>query len=175
MVLAQRGETAHGSVRAGRMRVVLQRVLSGRVEVGGRVTGEIGAGAVALVGCEKGDTAEDVAWVVKKVVSARMWESAEDVPVPWKRSLGSDPALRLLCVSQFTLLGRLKGNKPDWSLSAPADQARDLYSSLLLALAAALGPERIHDGEFQAHMDVTLTNHGPVTLTLDSRRRDVGF
>jgi len=166
------------------MRVVLQRVVNARVEVGGRVVGEIGSGAVALVGCERGDTDEDVGWVAKKVAGVRMWEEEEEKGAggeakggaPWKRSLASDASLGLLCVSQFTLLGRLKGgHKPDWSAAAPAEEARALYASLLDTLAASLGPDRVHNGEFQALMDVTLTNHGPVTLTLDSRRRDVGF
>ncbi|GAB4814359.1 hypothetical protein N2152v2_001405 [Parachlorella kessleri] len=75
----------------------------------------------------------------------------------------------VLCVSQFTLYGRLQKTKPDFSKAMLAQQARDFYQQFLERLRKEYGlPERIKDGMFGAMMSVSLVNDGPVTFTLDS-------
>ncbi|OBZ65701.1 D-tyrosyl-tRNA(Tyr) deacylase [Grifola frondosa] len=88
----------------------------------------------------------------------------------WKKSV-KDIEGDVLCVSQFTLLANTsKGNKPDFHRAMATGPSRDLYSSFLDRLCHLYRPEKIKDGRFGAMMDVRLTNEGPVTFTLDSRK-----
>ncbi|KAI7835933.1 hypothetical protein COHA_010167, partial [Chlorella ohadii] len=75
----------------------------------------------------------------------------------------------VLCVSQFTLFGRLKGaGKPDYSKAMPPQQAREAYAAFLDRLRQQYEADRIQDGVFGAMMQVSLANDGPVTFLLDS-------
>jgi len=77
----------------------------------------------------------------------------------------------VLCVSQFTLLANTtKGKKPDFHRAMSAEPSRQLYASFLEAMRNAYNPEKVKDGVFGAMMNVSLTNEGPVTFTLDSRK-----
>lgn len=77
----------------------------------------------------------------------------------------------ILCVSQFTLMANTsKGNKPDFHRAMSADQSRAMYESFLKYMGKQYTPEKIKDGKFGAMMNVSLTNEGPVTFTLDSRK-----
>lgn len=75
---------------------------------------------------------------------------------------------------QFTLYGKLKGNKPDFHLAAPGGMAQPLFDRLVALLRKDLGPARVQTGVFGAHMHVDIANDGPVTLMLDSNARDPG-
>ncbi|KAF7440280.1 D-tyrosyl-tRNA(Tyr) deacylase [Pleurotus ostreatus] len=87
------------------------------------------------------------------------------------RSNVSDIDGDILCVSQFTLMANTsKGNKPDFHLAMSTEQSKEMYGALLLKLSGMYKAEKIKDGRFGAMMDVTLTNEGPVTLTIDSRK-----
>ena len=79
-------------------------------------------------------------------------------------------AYEILCVSQFTLYGRLNGNKPDYSKAMPPSLAGEAYAAFVQRLGRAYAPERVKDGVFGAMMEVELVNDGPVTLVLDSDR-----
>lgn len=148
------------------MRVVLQRVSSARVEVDGKVVGCIGKGLLVLVGIKATDTDKDTEYLIRKILNTRLWP-AQDGSKAWDQSL-SQLQYEVLVVSQFTLMGFLKGNKPDYHLAMPPQQARQVYNELVHKLQATYMPDKVAQGTFGAMMQVSLVNDGPVTLQLDS-------
>jgi D-tyrosyl-tRNA(Tyr) deacylase len=147
------------------MRAVVQRVLSARVEVDGAIVGAIDQGLLAYLGFGKGDTAEDRAWMLAKIVGLRVFEE-EQPPKRMARSL-ADVGGALLLVSQFTLYGDLtRGRRPSFDGAMPPDEAQRAYEDAVTA-ARALGV-RVETGRFRADMKVHAVNDGPVTLLLDS-------
>jgi D-tyrosyl-tRNA(Tyr) deacylase len=148
------------------VRAVLQRVTAARVSVGARVAGEIGTGLLVFVGIESGDGAEDVAFIASKIRDLRVFADDEG---RMNRSV-VEAGGAVLVVSQFTLLGDCrKGRRPSFDLAAPPDLARRLYEDVASDLRRT--GVRVETGEFQAMMQVSLVNDGPVTLLIDSRRR----
>lgn len=153
------------------MRAVIQRVRSARVFVGDRVSGEIGAGLLAFVGVEVGDAAADVSYVAGKIRDVRIFEDEGDETGRRRmnRSVG-EVGGAVLVVSQFTLAGDVRrGRRPSFDHAAPPDLARALYEEVVSALRRDGLP--VATGEFQAMMQVSLVNDGPVTILIDSRRR----
>ena len=150
------------------MRVIVQRVLSARVEVDGQVTGSIGPGLLVLAGLENGDTPADLAWMSSKLTRMRIFPDADGV---MNRSV-VDTNGDVLAVSQFTLFASVrKGNRPSWSRAAPPDIARPLFEAFLRQLENDLG-RTVPTGVFGADMKVHLVNDGPVTLFIDSKDCD---
>jgi D-tyrosyl-tRNA(Tyr) deacylase len=148
------------------VRAVLQRVTEAHVRVGDRVTGEIGAGLLVLLGIGRDDGPADVGYVVAKILEMRVFEG--EAGRQMDRSV-VDSAGSVLVVSQFTLYGDLrKGRRPAFDAAAPPDVARILYESVVRELRAAQVP--VATGEFQAMMRVAMVNDGPVTILLDSKR-----
>jgi D-tyrosyl-tRNA(Tyr) deacylase len=148
------------------MRAVIQRVSEARVRVGDRVTGEIGAGLLVLLGVGRNDTADDVRYVAGKIRDARLFEG-EGGKLMDRSVLDTGGAV--LVVSQFTLYGDMrKGRRPSFDAAAPPDLARSLYEDLVRELRAV--PLPVATGEFQAMMRVELVNDGPVTILIDSAR-----
>ena len=150
------------------MRGVVQRVSSARVRVGTRVTGEIAAGLLVLVGVGKGDTEADAHYLAAKIRDLRIFPS-EDGSKHTDRSV-IDVGGSVLVVSQFTLYGDArKGRRPAFDEAAAPDDARALYEALVRELRATEVP--VETGEFRATMQIELVNDGPVTILLDSRRQ----
>lgn len=150
------------------MRVIVQRVLSARVEVDGQVTGSIGPGLLVLAGLENGDTPADLAWMSSKLTRMRIFPDADGV---MNRSV-VDTNGDVLAVSQFTLFASVrKGNRPSWSRAAPPDIARPLFEAFVRQLENDLG-QHVPTGVFGADMKVHLVNDGPVTLFIDSKDCD---
>lgn len=149
------------------MRALLQRVGQARVMVDGSVVGEIGAGLLILLGIAKPDTAADAELLAEKILNLRIFP---DPAGKMNRSL-LDTHGGLLVVSQFTLYGDCrKGRRPSFDAAAPAEQARVLYETFVeIARRSGL---RVETGMFQAHMDVSLVNDGPVTLMLETNGSD---
>ena len=150
------------------MRAVLQKVSAASVTVDGQVVGAItGPGILVLVGVQTGDGLSDATYIADKITGLRIFDGAdENAP---EQSL-SDVGGSVLVVSQFTLLGDCrKGRRPSWSEAAPPDEARKWYETVVLLLQQKNLP--VQTGVFRAHMHVTLTNDGPITLLLDSRIR----
>lgn len=148
------------------MRTVVQRVSQAEVRVDTRITGKINEGMLVLVGVHRDDGEKDVAWMAEKLVHLRIFEDADGL---MNRSL-LDINGEMLIVSQFTLLGDCrKGRRPSWSSAAPPDKASSLYLKLVTAVERF--GVRTATGEFQATMDVSLVNNGPVTLMLDSPQK----
>lgn len=146
------------------MRVVLQRVSRARVTVGGRVTGEVSAGLLLLVGFVASDTDETLGWMAEKVVGLRVFADAGG-----KMNLSVEEAGgELLVVSQFTLYGDTrKGRRPSFVDAAPPAVAIPLYERFVTLLSERLPRRRVQTGEFGAMMEVELVNDGPVTLILE--------
>lgn len=150
------------------MRLLLQRVSEARVTVGGEVTGAIGPGLLILVGAMAEDGEDDIAWLARKAAQLRIFNDAQGVMNLSIKDVGGDA----LAVSQFTLYASTqKGNRPSYSGAAPPAVARPLYERFVQVLAAELG-RPVATGVFGADMRVALINDGPVTLWLDSRRRE---
>jgi D-tyrosyl-tRNA(Tyr) deacylase len=147
------------------MRAVVQRVSRASVTVDGEMTGAIGRGFLVLLGVGISDTVEDVKILAQKIVGLRVFE---DEAGKMNLALG-DIGGALLVVSQFTLLGDCrKGRRPSFDQAARPELARELYEAFVAA-TRDLGVDT-ETGRFQEHMLVDLTNDGPVTLLLDSRR-----
>jgi len=149
------------------MRAVLQRVTEASVMVEGAIVGAIkGPGTLALVGVENGDGDSDAEYIAGKIADLRLFDGiAETDP---ERSL-SEIGGQVLVISQFTLLGDCrKGRRPSWSQAAGPDAGRAGYESVVERLRAR--GLTVATGIFRAHMDVRLTNDGPFTVLLDSRK-----
>lgn len=132
-----------------------------------------------LVGLTQTDTAEDVAKMLKKLLSLRIFEDLSNPPEtktawhgkPWAK-LVIDIQGEILLVSQFTLYGTVqKGTKPDFHKALNGEQAVILYNEFLSQLRRGLGEDKVKDGQFGAMMDVALVNDGPVTLTWDTQEK----
>jgi len=149
------------------MRVVIQRVSSASVTIGGEVRSAIGQGLLVLLGIGPEDGAEDIDWLVRKVAGLRIFNDDEGVMNRSVVEVGGEA----LVVSQFTLMASTKkGNRPSYIGAAGHELAIPLYESFCAALSAAIG-RPVGTGEFGADMQVSLVNDGPVTLCIDSRNR----
>jgi D-aminoacyl-tRNA deacylase len=145
------------------MRAVVQRVSRAKVTVEGRVTGEIGAGLMVLLGVGREDSPVVAASLAEKVANLRIFEDEQG---KMNRSL-LDVRGAALVVSQFTLYGDARGQRrPSFISAAPPEQAAALYQEFNKALRG-LGVT-VATGIFQAMMSVELVNEGPVTILLDS-------
>jgi D-tyrosyl-tRNA(Tyr) deacylase len=146
------------------MRVIVQRVLSARVEVDGRVAGAIGPGLLVLAGFENGDDDTGLAWMSSKLTRMRIFPDADGV---MNRSV-LDVGGEILAVSQFTLFASVrKGNRPSWSRAAAPAVSSPLFERFVRQLETDLG-RSVPTGIFGADMKVHLINDGPVTLFIDS-------
>jgi D-tyrosyl-tRNA(Tyr) deacylase len=148
------------------MRAVLQRVTEASVTVDGETVGAIGKGILALIGVADGDGEDDARYIADKIADLRLFDGeTEDAP---ERSLLEVQGAALV-ISQFTLLGDCrKGRRPSWSGAARPEDARRLYEVVVRRLQERDVPAAT--GTFRAHMSVRLTNDGPVTVLLDSRK-----
>ena len=147
------------------MRVLVQRVASARVEVGGEVTGAIGGGLLIFVGIGDDDGESDLIWLSAKLSKMRIFPDDAGVMNRSVVDIGGE----VLAVSQFTLFASLKkGNRPSWSRAARPDISQPLFDRFLLQLERDLG-HKVPSGIFGADMQVHLVNDGPVTLFMDSK------
>jgi D-aminoacyl-tRNA deacylase len=147
------------------VRAVVQRVTSAKVTVGDRITGEIGAGLLVLLGVEQNDGPQDVQYISAKIRDLRIF--ADDAGKMNRSVLDCQGGV--LVVSQFTLSGDARnGRRPSFASAAPPEIARALYEDVVRELSAS--GLRVATGEFQAMMQVALVNDGPVTILLDSRK-----
>jgi len=135
------------------------------VRVAGEVVAEMAGGLLALVGVARGDSDDDARSLAEKLAHLRVFDDADGV---MNRSL-AETGGTLGVVSQFTLLADCrKGRRPSWADAAPPEEAEQRLE-VLVAHALALGVTTV-TGRFRADMDVELSNHGPVTVLLDTRR-----
>ncbi|KAL2341814.1 hypothetical protein Fmac_009754 [Flemingia macrophylla] len=168
------GSVSRGRRRIGRLRVrvramraVVQRVASASVEVEGRTVSEIGPGLLVLVGIHDSDSDADADYICRKVLNMRLFPN-ESTGKAWDHSV-MQKNYQVLLVSQFTLYGFLKGNKPDFHVAMAPQRAKPFYASLVDRFRNAYNSDAIKDGVFGAMMKVNLVNDGPVTMQLDSQ------
>lgn len=142
------------------MKAILQRVLSGSVTVNDQVVSAIGKGILVLAAIGPNDSKKDADSMASKIVKMKLWPDENDSN--WKKSV-QDIEGEILCVSQFTLMANTKkGNKPDFHGAAKPEIAKELYDYFLSRVRALHPPEKVKDGVFQAMMQVSLVNDGPV-------------
>jgi D-tyrosyl-tRNA(Tyr) deacylase len=147
------------------VRAVVQRVRSAQVVVGGEVACEMGEGLLALVGVGQADTAESAAALAQRIVHLRIFGDESD---RMNHSL-LDTGGTLGVVSQFTLYGDARhGRRPSFVAACPADQAAPLIAAVVDAARGFDVP--VVTGRFQAAMEVSLVNAGPVTILLDTEK-----
>jgi len=148
------------------MRAVIQRVSSAKVLVNDAITGSINRGLLVLLGIGNEDDDSDISYLSDKIINLRIFE---DKDAKMNLSL-LDVKGELLIVSQFTLLGDVrKGKRPNFMNAAPPKIAKEIYLKFI-DKCRTHGLE-IQTGEFGKHMSVELTNDGPVTIILDSKKR----
>lgn len=147
------------------MRVLVQRSLASSVTVEGTCIGAINKGIVALVGFTEGDTIEDIEYCIHKLINLRVFEDENGV---MNESI-LDQKGSVLSISQFTLYASTeKGNRPSYSRALPASDAEPLYELWNQKLSQYIQVEK---GQFGADMKVTITNDGPVTILIESRKK----
>lgn len=147
------------------MRAVVQRTISSHVTSDGTEVGRIGLGLTVLLGVAIDDDIKDVQYMADKIAHMRIFE---DENGKMNRSL-LDIGGEMLVISQFTLCGDIRhGRRPSFTQAAHPDIANQLYEAFVREVRA-LG---IHTetGKFRTEMVVSLDNHGPVTILVDSKR-----
>ncbi len=150
------------------MRVVVQRVSSASVTIGGTVKSAIGQGLLVLLGVGPADEQADLDYLVKKVAGLRIFDDENGVMNRSVVEIGGE----VLVVSQFTLMASTKkGNRPSYIGAAGHELAVPMYEAFCAALSAAVG-RPVGTGEFGAEMAVALVNDGPVTIIIDSQLKD---
>lgn len=144
------------------MKAVIQRVTSASVTVEDKIIGHIGHGIMILLGVEKLDAEAQADWLVEKICGLRIFSDDGGKMNLSAQDIGGS----LLVVSQFTLAGNCaKGRRPSFDTAAPPDQGKRLYEYFVAAARRTGLP--VETGIFQADMQVSIVNDGPVTFVLE--------
>ena len=150
------------------MRLVIQRVTHASVTIEGVLKSKIRKGLLILVGIEDADSDADINWLAQKVVNLRIFDDENGV---MNRSV-IDIDGEILIVSQFTLHAMTaKGNRPSYIRASKPDFAIPMYEKFCAKVSELLGKE-VGTGQFGADMKVELLNDGPVTILIDSQRKE---
>jgi D-aminoacyl-tRNA deacylase len=150
------------------MRAVIQRVSKASVKIDHKIYSEIGPGLMVLIGIEKADNNEDIAWLCNKIVQLRIFNDSNEVMNLSVIETGGD----IIAVSQFTLHAKTKkGNRPSYIKAANPDLAIPLYDSFIKSLTHLLGKD-VKTGKFGAMMEVEIINDGPVTILIDTKNKE---
>lgn len=150
------------------MRAAIQRVREASVTVGDRTVAAIGTGLLVLCGVAPSDSKAEADWLARKIAALRIFDDDTGVMNRSVRDVGGE----ILAVSQFTLhASTKKGARPSYSGAAPPEAAKPLFDAFVAALERELG-RSVPTGVFGAHMQVRLTNDGPVTLLIDTATRE---
>lgn len=150
------------------MRAVLQRVTQASCTVDGKITGEIGAGFLVLLGIEDADTTEDLQWLAQKIASMRVFGDENGLMNKALADVDGD----ILLISQFTLFAATKkGNRPGFTRAARPDKAIPMYEQMIKTLEEITG-KKVATGIFGADMKICLLNDGPVTIIMDTKDKD---
>ena len=150
------------------MRVVVQKVKNASVKVNNQLVGKINNGLMVLAGYEPSDSKEDISWMVKKIIKMRIFDDSEN---RLNFSL-LDVNGEILLISQFTLHASVKkGNRPSYIKAADSKKAKLMYDLTISEFETVL-KRKISTGKFAANMDISLVNNGPVTITIDSKKKE---
>ncbi len=150
------------------MRAIVQRVSRAKVSVNNETVGQCGEGFMILLGVHSEDSTEDADWLAAKVAALRVFSDEEG-----KMNLSiTDVSGEALVVSQFTLHAKYKkGTRPSFIHAARPETAVPLYEHFIRQLEDHL-KKPVASGQFGAMMEVDLINHGPVTITMDTRNKE---
>lgn len=150
------------------MRAVIQRVLEAQVVVEGEQIARTGPGVLIFLGIENADGKEDVEWLAKKIANLRIFNDENGV---MNRSLLEEGG-EAIVVSQFTLhAATKKGNRPSYIKAAKPDLAIPIYEQFIQEFEKLLG-KKVGTGVFGADMKVSLLNDGPVTIVIDTKKKE---
>ena len=148
------------------MRVLIQRCKNGFCDVDGKRVGSIDKGLVLLVGFTDGDSKETIDWMVNKICNLRIFPDKDGI---MNLSI-LDVEEKVLSISQFTLYADTKkGNRPSYVNAMKASDAKSMYELFNQKLRE--NNIEVQTGIFQAEMDCTIRNDGPVTIIIDSKVR----
>ena len=150
------------------MKVVIQRVSKAKVEINDSVICKIKQGFLILLGIESSDSQEDVNWLVSKISNLRVFSDDE-----LKMNLSiKDVKGEIIVVSQFTLHAKTKkGNRPSYINAANPEHAKPLYDEFISKLKNESGVN-VKSGIFGANMQLAIVNDGPVTIIIDSKKKE---
>ena len=150
------------------MRIVCQRVSSASVSIDQKITNSIGNGLLVFLGIEEADTVEDIQWLCGKIARLRIFDDADGTMNLSVKDIKGE----ILVVSQFTLhASTRKGNRPSYIKAAKSETAIPLYKSFIEKLSEEI-QQSVRSGEFGSHMQIELINDGPVTIIIDSKKRE---
>jgi D-tyrosyl-tRNA(Tyr) deacylase len=150
------------------MRVVVQRVVRASVAVKQGIVAQIGRGLLVLLGVEPSDSWDDILWLAGKIARLRIFSDEDGVINLSVQEIGGD----LLVVSQFTLFASTrKGNRPSFVGAAAPQQANQMYEEFCGQLETEIG-RSVRRGIFGANMQIDLVNDGPVTIFIDTKRKE---
>ena len=150
------------------MRLVIQRVSEAQVVVDEQIIGKINQGLLVLIGIEPNDTDEDESWLIRKLINLRIFGDENGVMNCSVKDIEGE----FLIVSQFTLhASTKKGNRPSYIRAAQPDIAIPRYENFVENLKKQ-SQLKVETGKFGADMKVSLLNDGPVTIIMDSKRKE---
>lgn len=148
------------------MRAVIQRVKNAEVKSEGERISKISDGLLVFLGVAIDDSSDDVNWMVDKIINLRIFEKENGYFNESVFEVNGE----ILIVSQFTLFADCsKGRRPSFSEAMPAEAARSIFDQFVTSMKEKR--VKVETGVFQTSMDVSLTNHGPVTIIIDSKLR----
>ena len=147
------------------MRAVVQRVSSASVTVDGKIKGSIEKGLLVFAGLDKEDNENDGKYIASKIAGLRIFEDVDG-----KMNLSvREVKGKVLLISQFTLAGDArKGRRPSFEKAMRPEEALPLFDKLVNSVKSE--GLTVATGQFQAHMEISLINDGPVTILLDSKK-----
>ncbi|NLP58846.1 D-aminoacyl-tRNA deacylase [Lutibacter sp. B1] len=150
------------------MRAVIQRVSKASVTINKVKVSAINNGILILLGIEDDDSIDDIQWLSKKIVNLRIFNDENEVMNKSLIDVNGDA----IVVSQFTLhASTKKGNRPSYIKAAKPNIAIPLYKSFIQQIEQDLN-KKVGTGEFGADMKVELINDGPVTIIIDTKKRE---
>ena len=143
------------------MRVLIQRSKESEVLVSNKSIGKIDQGLVVFVGFTEGDSANQIDYLVKKILNLRIFDDENGI---MNKSI-LDTNGKILSVSQFTLYGdATKGNRPSYIKAMNGEKAIELYDEFNRKLSEYV---HVETGKFGAEMMVQINNDGPVTIWIE--------
>lgn len=151
------------------MRAVIQRVASASVLADGEIVSSIGRGLCVLIGISRDDTREDMDYIVRKILSLRLFSSDDEDHYDhrWSHNV-MEKGFEVLCLSQITLYQTLKGNKLDFRHAMQPELSKEFYRDFLTEIRKRYKSELIKEGIFGKKVLVNIQNDGPLTVNLES-------
>lgn len=150
------------------MRAVIQKVSHASISIDKNQTKKIGKGLVILLGIEESDIQSDIQWLSGKISRLRIFNDSQGIMNLSVLDVNGE----IMIVSQFTLhASTRKGNRPSYIKAASPETAIPLYESFIEQMQLDLG-KTVVTGEFGAYMQVSLTNDGPVTISIDTKNKE---